>query len=123
MGRLVVEARGSAATGAGQDIAAAGNSDPMPIVVSVTDADGVPVGGLGSANLTIRAEWVDQGEPPRVRITGIGIGERGNYLLEVRLGVDDQGNPIAWAAGRYIFLLTVTSGVDRGQTLCDVVVR
>jgi hypothetical protein len=61
MGRLVVEAQGSAAIGAGQGIAAAGNKDPMPIVVSATNADGVPVSGLGSANLTIQAEWVDLG--------------------------------------------------------------
>jgi hypothetical protein len=122
MGRLVVEARGSAATGAGQGIAAAGNRDPMPIVISVTDAGGVPVGELGSANLTIRVEWVDQGERPQVRITSTAIGEHGNYLLEVRLG-DDQGDHITWAAGRYILFLTVTSGADQGQTLCDVVVR
>jgi hypothetical protein len=119
---LVVEARGSAATGAGQGIAAAGNRDPMPIVVSVTDADGVPVGGLGSANLIIQVEWVDQGERPQVGIATTGVGEHGNYRLAVVPG-DDQGNHMTWAAGRYIFLLAVTSGADQGQTLCDVVVR
>jgi hypothetical protein len=47
MGRLVVEARGTAAEGpVVQGVAAVGNSDPMLLVVSVTDADGVPVGGL-----------------------------------------------------------------------------
>ena len=123
MGRLVVEALGSAATGAGQGVAAAGNRDPMPIVVPVTDADGAPVSGLGSSDLTIEVEWVDQGErPDKVRIGPIAIGDHGNYRLGV-VGVDDQGNPIEWAAGRYIFLLTVTSGNDQGQTLCDVVVH
>jgi hypothetical protein len=61
MGRLVVEARGTAATGAGQGIAAAGNRDPMPIIVSVTDTEGAPVSGLDATNLTIEAEWVAQG--------------------------------------------------------------
>jgi len=55
MGRLVVEARGTAAEGpVVQGVAAVGNSDPMPLVVSVTDADGVPVGGLAVADFRIR---------------------------------------------------------------------
>lgn len=123
MGRLVVEARGTAATGAGQGIAAAGNRDPMPIIVSVTDTDGAPVGGLDATNLTIQAEWVAQGGSGQVQIGPTAIGDHGNYRLGVVLGDDDQGNPMKWASGRYIFLLAVTSGVDQGQTLCDVLVQ
>ena len=123
MGRLIVEALGSSATGPGQGIAAADSRDPMPIVVSVTDADGAPVSGLSETDLAIQAKWVDQGERPEVLIAGIAIGEHGDYLLQVRLGDDDQGHHLTWAAGRYIFLLTVNSGADQGQTLCDVVVR
>jgi hypothetical protein len=61
MGRLVVEARGTAATGAAQGIAAVGNSDPLPLVVSVTDAAGVPVSGLAAADFTIDATIVAPG--------------------------------------------------------------
>jgi hypothetical protein len=44
MGRLVVEAQGTAVEGPiVQGVAAVGNSDPMSLIVSVTDADGVPV--------------------------------------------------------------------------------
>jgi hypothetical protein len=115
MGRLVVEARGSAGAGAGQGIAAAGNRDPMPIVVSVTDADGAPVSGLGDTDITVKARWVDQGDRPEVRFN-MAIGDHGDYLLSAV----PAGN---WAAGRHIFLLTARSGADQGQTLCDVVVH
>jgi hypothetical protein len=115
MGRLVVEARGSAAAGAAEDIAAAGNRDPMPIVVSITDADGAPVSGLGAADITVKAQWVDQGDRPEVRFN-TAIGDHGDYLLSV---VPAR----SWAAGRHIFLLTARSGADQGQTLCDVVVH
>jgi len=49
MGRLVIEARGTAAEGpVVQGVATVGNSDPVLLVVSVTDADGVPVSGLAN---------------------------------------------------------------------------
>jgi hypothetical protein len=115
MGRLVMEARGSAATGAGQGMAAAGNSDEMPIVVSITNADGAPVSGLGAADITIKVRWADQGEPPEVRWSGT-IGPHGDYVLAVYPARN-------WAAGRHIFLLTAKSGANQGQTLCDVVVH
>jgi hypothetical protein len=123
MGRLVVEARGTAATGAGQGFAAAGNRDPMPIIVSVTDADGAPVSGLDATDFTIEAEWVAQGGGGQVQIPVTAIGDHGNYRLGVVLGDDDQGNPTKWAPGRYIFRLAFTSGADQGQTLCDVLVQ
>jgi hypothetical protein len=74
MGRLVVEARGTAATGAAQGIAAVGNSDPLYLVVSVTDADGVPVSGLAAADFTIVAPGGSQ-----VEIASAGGGQHGDY--------------------------------------------
>jgi hypothetical protein len=66
MARLVVEAKGTAATGAAQgagdvDLATPGNSRRLPLVVSVTDADGVAVTGLTAANFTVDAKLVGPG--------------------------------------------------------------
>jgi hypothetical protein len=77
MGRLVVEARGTAATGAAQAIAAVGNSDPLPLVVSVTDAAGVPVSGLAAADFTIDATIVAPGGS-QVEIASAGGGQHGD---------------------------------------------
>ena len=81
MGRLVVEARGTAAEGPiVQGVAAVGNSDPMPLVVSVTDADGVPVGGLAVADFRIRATIVGAGGS-LIEIASAGGGRQGDYVL------------------------------------------
>jgi hypothetical protein len=61
MGLLIVEAQGTAATGAASGIAAVGNSHPLYLFVSVTDADGVPVNGLAAAPFTIKARIVAPG--------------------------------------------------------------
>jgi hypothetical protein len=122
MGRLVVEARGTAAEGPlVQGVAAVGNSDPMPIVVSVTDADGVPVNGLAAADFTINATIVAPGGS-QVEITSAGGGQHVGYLLDV-VPVTYQGTQYTWAFGRYLFVLTVTRGVDQGQTVCAVFVH
>jgi hypothetical protein len=44
--------------GAASGVARLGNSDPLYLVVSVTDADGVPVSTLAAANLSIEARIV-----------------------------------------------------------------
>jgi hypothetical protein len=69
MARLVVEAQGTAATGASQgaggvDLATPGNSRRLPLVVSVADADGVSVAGVavthgGDHGQTVLAVLVD----------------------------------------------------------------
>ena len=120
MGRLVVQAQGTAATGAAQGIAAAGNSDPLYLVVSVSDADGVPVGGLAVADFTIDATIVAP-FGSQVEITLVGGGQQGDYLLWV-VPVTYQGTQYTWALGRYIFFLAVTRGADQGQTVCAVFV-
>ena len=62
MRRLVVEAVGTAAEGpVVQGVAAVGNSDPLYLIVSVTDTDGVPVSGLAAADFTITAKIVGAG--------------------------------------------------------------
>jgi hypothetical protein len=100
MGRLVVEARGTAAEGpVVQGVAAVGNSDPMLLVVSVTDADGVPVGGLAVADFRIRATIVGTGGS-LVEIALVGGGHQGDYVLHV-VPVTYQGTQYTWAYGRY----------------------
>jgi hypothetical protein len=122
MGRLVVEARGTAAEGpVGQGVAAVGNSDPMLLVVSVTDADGVPVGGLAVADFRIRATIVGAGGS-LVEIALVGGGQQGDYVLHV-VPVTYQGTQYTWAYGRYIFVLAVARGGDQGQTVCAVFVH
>jgi hypothetical protein len=122
MGRLVVEARGTAAEGpAVQGVAAVGNSDVMPLVVSVTDADGVPVSGLAATDFTIDAKIVGAGGS-QVEITSAGGGQHGDYTLRV-VPVTYQGTQYTWAYGRYVFFLAVAHGVDQGQTVCAVFVH
>jgi hypothetical protein len=122
MGRLVVDARGTAAEGpVVQGVAAVGNSDPMLLVVSVTDADGVPVGGLAVADFRIRATIVGAGGS-LIEIASAGGGQQGDYVLDV-VPVTYQGTQYTWAYGRYVFVLAVTRGVDQGQTVCAVFVH
>ena len=122
MGRLVVEARGTAAEGpVVQGVAAVGNSDPMDLVVSVTGADGVPVSGLAAADFFIDAKIVGAGGS-QVEIALTGGGQHGDYALQI-VPVTYQGTQYTWAFGRYIFFLAVTHGADQGQTVCTVFVH
>jgi hypothetical protein len=122
MARLVVEARGTAAEGpVVQGVAAAGNSEPMPLVVSVTDADGVPVSGLVSADIFIDAKIVGAGGS-QVEIAMTGGGQRGDYAVRI-VPVTYQGTQYTWAVGRYLLFLAVTRGADQGQTVCSVFVH
>jgi hypothetical protein len=122
MGRLVVEARGTAAEGPiVHSVAAVGNSDPMPIIVSVTDADGVPVSGLAATDFTIDARIVGAGGSQVEVASSVG-GQHGDYLLRV-VPVTYQGTQYTWAYGRYLFFLAVARGADQGQTVCAVFVH
>jgi hypothetical protein len=122
MGRLVIEARGTAAEGpVVQGVAAVGNSDPVLLVVSVTDADGVPVSGRAATDFTIHATIVGAGGS-FVEIASAGGGQHGDYLLDV-VPVTYQGTQYTWAYGRYIFVLAVARSADQGQTVCAVFVH
>ena len=122
MGRLVIEARGTAAEGpVVQGVAAVGNSAPLKFIVSVTDADGVPVNGLAAADFSIHAILVGAGGS-LVEIASAGGGQHGDYRLDF-VPVTYQGTQYTWAFGRYIFVLAVTHGVDQGPTVCSVFVH
>lgn len=96
-------------------IAAPGNRKPNYIVASVTDANGNPVLGLGSANFKVDPVIVGPGGA-LVNITGVTAGRLpGFYLIDVV--------PIrreTWKAGGYIFAIACENGADKGQTLASV---
>jgi hypothetical protein len=128
MGRMIVEVQGTAATGAAQgaqdvDLATPGNSRRLPLVVSVTNAEGVPVSGLTAANFVLQDRLVAPGgagvevEQPNGVIGGID----GFYNVNL-VPTSYQGTQYTWVAGRFVFSVAVTSGADRGQTLCAVLV-
>jgi hypothetical protein len=121
MARLIVEARGTGAERPNETGAAAGNSHPIHVVVSVTDTNGLPVTGLTGANFTIKVVIMSASNT-QVKIASVGGFEHGDYLLDL-FPVSVQGSQYLWALGRYIFLLVVTHDGDRGQTLCDVLVH
>jgi hypothetical protein len=93
----------------------------MPLIVSVTDADGVPVSGLTAADFFIDAMVVGPGGS-QVEIAMTGGGQHGDYALRL-VPVTYQGTQYTWSYGRYIFFLAVTSGADQGQTICAVFVH
>jgi hypothetical protein len=126
MGRLFVEAQGTAATGAAQgaqdvDLATPGNSRRLPLVVSVTDDGGLPVPGLAAGNFVVQARLVAPGgaEVELQQPNGVLGGADGVYHVDL-VPVSFQGTQHKWVAGRFIFSVAVTSGGDRGQTLCAV---
>jgi hypothetical protein len=116
MARLIVEAEGTAGTGASQGIAKPGNQLPLYLLVSVTRTSGVPVTGLTTPNVQVDPIIVAPGGAD-VTISRMIEPQPGTYLVEVV--------PIpagAWRLGRYLFWLALKSGVDRGQTVCAVFV-
>lgn len=96
-------------------IAAPGNSQPNYIVVSVTDANGVPVTGLGIANFAATPIIVGPGGSLGSISTVTGGGMAGIYSLNV---IPSAGQ--TWKAGVYIYAVAVTSGANHGQNLCSV---
>ncbi|NMO57390.1 hypothetical protein HH310_40240 [Actinoplanes sp. TBRC 11911] len=128
MGRLFVEAQGTAATGAARgaqdiDLATPGNSRRLPLVVSVSDDGGLPVGGLTASDFVIVARLVAPfgSEVAIEQPNGVSGGADGFYHVDL-VPASFQGTQHTWVAGRYIFSIAVTSGGDRGQTVCAVLV-
>ncbi len=109
MARLIVAACSEDA------VAAPGNRQPDTIIVSVTNADGVPVSGLGVTAFAVDP-MVAKPNGALVSIAGITPGRLpGFYLINVV--------PIrreSWKAGVYIFAIAVQVGADHGQTLATV---
>jgi hypothetical protein len=109
MARLIVVA-------ASEDtIAAPGNRRANYIEVSVTDANGEPVTGLGASNFKVDPMIVGPGGA-LVNITAQTVGRLpGFYHIEV-LPIRTE----TWKAGVYIFAVAVERGRDKGQTLTSV---
>jgi hypothetical protein len=103
MGRLVVEARGTAAEGAASGVAGVGNSDPLYLVVSITDADGAPFSGLVATDFTITAKIV-AAYGSKAEIASVGAGQDGDYLLDV-VPITYQGTPLVHLDARTVPLL------------------
>lgn len=96
-------------------IAAPGNTSTNYIVVSVTDANGVPVTGLGIANFAVTPIIVGPGGSTGSTASVTGGGLPGTYIVKT---VPTAGQ--TWKAGVYIFAVAVTSGANRGQNVCSV---
>ncbi len=109
MARLIVTAFSE------DTIAAPGNRQPNYIIISVTDANGKPIKGLGPSNFKVDPMIVGPGGA-LVNITGVNEGRLpGFYLINVvPIGTE------TWKAGVYIFAVGVEKGVNRGQTLATV---
>ena len=109
MARLIVSALSE------DTIAAPGNRNPNYITVSVTDANGVPVTGLGAANFRVDPMIVGPGGA-LVNIVSVSAGRLpGFYLIQVV-----PINIETWKSGTYIFCVAVTRSADQGQSLCQV---
>lgn len=109
MGLLIVTALSE------DTIAAPGNAQPNYIVVSVTDANGVPATGLGAPNFKVDPMIVAPGGA-LVNIQSVTAGSLpGFYRINV-VPIPAQ----TWKAGVYIFAIAVQRGSDHGQTLTSV---
>jgi hypothetical protein len=109
----------------------AGHGQPFTVTITVGTGlgGGVVLGGelirgafgAAAADFTINATIVAPGGS-QVEIISAGGGQHVGYLLDV-VPVTYQGTQYTWAFGRYLFVLTVTRGVDQGQTVCAVFVH
>lgn len=109
MARLIVNASSE------DTIAAPENRQPNYIIVSVTDANGVPVAGLEASNFKVDAMIVGPGGS-LVNITSIKAGRLPGFYLVNVVPVTKE----TWKAGNYIFAIAVAHGLDQGQTLATV---
>ncbi len=109
MARLVVSV-------ASEDtIAAPGNRQPNYVLVSVTDAKGLPVVGLTAANFKVDPMIVGPGGA-LVNIVSVTQGRLpGCYFVNV-VPIQTQ----TWKAGVYVFAVAVQRGPDHGQNLTTV---
>jgi hypothetical protein len=95
--------------------AAPGNNLPIVAGVSVTDAAGVPVGGLVLANFTNGNLLVPTGGPA-APITAAAAGPQlGTYILTLTPGAN-------WVWGRYVYSIRVINGANQGTNLADVLI-
>lgn len=109
MSRLIVTACSEDA------IAAPGNRQPNYLVVSVTDANGDPVTGLGSPNFRVDPMIVGPGGALVDIVNVMSARLPGFYHINV-VPIRTE----TWKAGVYIFAIAATRGNDKGQTLTTV---
>jgi hypothetical protein len=96
-------------------IAAPANRQANYIVVSVTNANGIPVTGLGISNFKVDPVIVGPGGA-LVNITGVTAGRLPGIYLVLVVPIATQ----TWKAGVYIFAVAINNGPDQGQNLCSV---
>jgi hypothetical protein len=106
----------------GNDIARDGTSDPVPVTVSATRTNGVPVNTFTFANFTVGNTWGLH----RIAVTGfqsgtiqIGPGATnagGLYML--RLVPIPGSTWVPWST--YHIVVAVQAGGDRGQTIAHL---
>ena len=109
MARLIVTAFSE------DTIAAPGNRLPNYIVVSITDANGVPVAGLAVSNFKVDPMIVGPGGA-LVNIAGVTPGRLPGYYHVNVVPIRTE----TWKKGVYIFAVAVQKGADKGQTLATV---
>jgi hypothetical protein len=109
MARLIIQSLSE------DTIAAPGNRQPNYVVVSVTDANGVPVPGLTKGNFKVQPAVVAPGGA-LVNISVVTNGPLpGIYIVSVvPIGVQ------TWKNGVYIFAIAVKKAADQGQSLAAV---
>jgi hypothetical protein len=99
-------------------IAAPGNRQPNYIELSVTDANGNPVTGLGVSNLKFDPMIVGPGEA-LVNITSVSAGRlAGFYHINV-VPIRTE----TWKPGVYIFTIAAERGADKGKTMASVLMN
>ncbi|MFN2505854.1 MAG: hypothetical protein ABR540_16770 [Acidimicrobiales bacterium] len=109
MARLVVSAFSE------DTIAAPGNRQPNYVIVSVTDANGTPVGGLTAPNFKVDPMIVGPGGA-LVNITRVVAGRLPGFYLIDLVPINTE----TWKAGVYILAVAVTRSADQGQALATV---
>lgn len=109
MARLIITAFSE------DSIASPGNRQPNYIIVSVTDASGSSITGLGTTNFKVDPMIVGAGGA-LVNITSVSSGRLpGFYHINV-LPIRTE----TWKSGVYIFAIAVEQGANKGQTLATV---
>ena len=98
-----------------ETMAGPGNRQPSFIIVSVSDAVGAPVGGLGAGNFTLDPMLAGPGAA-RLDIDRVSPATLpGVYQIQL---VPIRREP--WKAGAYIFGINVARTSEEGQTVATV---
>ena len=101
------------------NVAREGTTDPVPVTVSVTRQNGIPVNTLTFSNFTVGNTW----GPHRIDVIGFQGG-----LIQIGPGATNAGglymmqlvpiSPSTWVpSSTYHIVFVVQDGNDRGQTI------